>query len=92
MSLCVLSDDINHDTPFVHKVQQITTEYIKSKLPHIKEMHYFSDGCGGQYKNFKNFVNLCKHEDDFGLSAMWSFLQLHTGNPHVMGLEVQSKD
>ena len=31
--------------------------------------HYFSDGCGGLYKNWYNFVNFCHHELDFDLLA-----------------------
>ena len=44
----------------------------------LKKMIYFSDGCGGQYKYYKNFVNLMKHRDDFVLNANGSFL------PHRM--------
>ena len=34
-----------------------------------KKMFYFSDGCTGQYKNCKNFMNLCHHSVDFGFEA-----------------------
>ena len=34
---------------------------------------YFSDGAGAQYKNRKNFLNLCHHKEDFGISAEWNF-------------------
>ena len=34
--------------------------------PNIKHLKYLSDGCAGQYKNFKNFLSLCCHKDDFG--------------------------
>ena len=34
---------------------------------------YFSDGAGSQYKNRKNFINLCHHEEDFGILAEWHF-------------------
>ena len=36
-------------------------------------LFYFSDGCAGQYKNLKNFINLCHHHNDFGLDAGWAF-------------------
>ena len=39
----------------------------------LKKMIYFSDGCGGQYKNYKNFMNQMKHHDDFALNAEWNF-------------------
>lgn len=36
-------------------------------------MVYFSDGAASQYKNRKNFLNLCLHEADFGVPAEWHF-------------------
>jgi hypothetical protein len=39
----------------------------------IKHIHYFSDGSAAQYKNFKNFINLCNHYNDFGITAEWNF-------------------
>ena len=32
-------------------------------------MAYFSKGYGAQYKNYRNFVNLCIHKNDFGIDA-----------------------
>ena len=34
-----------------------------------KKLIYFSDSCGEQYKNYKNFMDLCSHKPDFGISA-----------------------
>ena len=31
-----------------------------------------TDGCAEQYKNFKAFLNRCRHEEMFGLKAKWS--------------------
>lgn len=36
-------------------------------------MHYFSDGCAGQYKNCKNFINLCFHKKDIDIKCLWPF-------------------
>ena len=36
-------------------------------------MFYFSDGATAQYKNRKNFINLCHHEVDFRVPAQWHF-------------------
>ena len=33
----------------------------------------------GQYKNCKNFLNLCHHESDFGLDAEWNFFATSHG-------------
>ena len=55
-SMCILSDDLSHDVDMVHQVVDKVVSYIKSIIPEIKMIHYFSDGCGGQYKNCKNFL------------------------------------
>ena len=60
------NDDFNYDTVFVNKVIKKVCEHIKTSCPNIKHLKYLSDGCAGQYKNFKNFLSLCCHKDDFG--------------------------
>ena len=57
--------------------------YLHELLPQVKKLFYFSDGCGGQYKNYKNFMNLCLHKQDFGLDAEWIFFATsHGKSPH----------
>jgi hypothetical protein len=40
---------------------------------------FVSDGASSQYKNCKNFLNLCYHNEDFGIKAEWHFFA--TGGP-----------
>ena len=44
-----------------------------------KKVFYFSDVCAGQYKNCKNFMNLCHHSVDFGFEAEWLFFATSHG-------------
>jgi hypothetical protein len=37
-----------------------------------------------QFKTRKHFINLCCHEDDFGLDAEWDFLEVSHGR-HTCG-------
>jgi len=55
MSFCVLSDDRTHDVAMVYEIQKHIIIKIKSKLPNITKVEYYSDGCAGQYKNRKYF-------------------------------------
>ena len=64
---------MEHDTPFVYQVQSEVVQYLKKELPDVTDIEYFSDGCAGQYKNFKNILNLCHHVTDFGITARWFF-------------------
>ena len=67
--------------------------FIKQEVnPEIKKVHYFSDGCAGQYKNKKHFLNLCFHKIDFNVDCVWNFLPQVMASHLVMALVAQSKD
>ena len=85
-SFCYMSDDRIHDTCFVYQIQKLLTEYIKVNLPAISKLYYFSDGCGSQYKNYKNFLNLCNHSNDFGFEAEWVFFATSHGKSPCDGI------
>ena len=38
ISLCIISDVLEHDTCFVHELQRIVMLYIKENLPQIKSV------------------------------------------------------
>ena len=61
-------------------------EVLKVKHPAIKKVHYFSDGCAGQYKNRYNFINLCFHKEDFELLAEWNFFATSHGKTACDGI------
>jgi len=67
------SDDMEHDTCFVHQVQKKVLSCIKRKFPNLQQVEYFSECCTGQHKNFKNFLNSCHHKCDFGFEPTCSF-------------------
>ena len=86
-SLCFISDDLNHDTGFVHEVMKRSADFIKEEIcPEVSKVHYFSDGCAGQYENCKNFINLCLHEKDFGIECNWSFFATTHGKSPCDGV------
>ena len=85
--LCFISDDLNHDTGFVHEVMKRSADFIKEEIcPEVSKMYYFSDGCAGQYKNCKNFINLCLHEKDFSIECSWSFFATSHGKSPCDGV------
>ena len=70
--IACISHHLQLYTVAVYNFQKVVLEYLKLKLPMLKKMIYFNDGCGGQYKNYKNFMNLMKHRDEFALNAEWN--------------------
>ena len=65
-------------------------DYLKANHPHIKKLIYFPDGCGGQYKNYKDLMDLCFHEHDFGISAEWVFFATSFSAQAVTNLPVMA--
>ena len=72
-SFCVLSDSGDHSTSAVYTFQKEVLSLLKTKNGGLKKVHYFTDGASSQYKNKHNFLNMCYHEKDFGLSCVWHF-------------------
>ena len=90
-SLCVISDYLKHDTVAVHVFQKHLLAKIKEVVPQVKKVVYFSDGASSQYKNRKNFANLCHHKKDFGLDAEWHFFATAHGKNACDGVGATTK-
>ena len=60
MCICI-SDCLKHDTVIVHTFISVVLSHVKTEIPLIKKVVYFSDGTACQYINFKNFPNLWHH-------------------------------
>ena len=52
----------------------------------MDEIFYISDGCAEQYKNRKNFINLCYHQQDFIMDAEWIFFAASHGKSPCDGV------
>ena len=74
ISFCVVSDCMKHDATTVHAFISVIIAQLKKLVPYLSLVKYFSDGASSQYKNCKNFLNLCYHEEDFGIKADGIFL------------------
>ena len=72
-SFVVISECLHHDTVAVHIFQEKLMHFLSGKFSSVKKIFYFSDGAAGQYKNKKNFLNLCLHKRDFQVDAEWHF-------------------
>ena len=74
LSYVVISDCLHHDTVAVYLFQKSLIAFLKTRFPsHLQKIYYFSDGAASQYKNRKNFINLCYHEEHFVLPAQCHF-------------------
>ena len=89
LSYVVVSECLHHDTTAVHLYQKCFTAFLRKFFPTRSQPHkiiYFSDGAASQYKNRKNFINLCHHKEDFGITAEWHFSATAHGKGACDGL------
>lgn len=85
-SMCIISDHLVHDTTTVYAFQNYLIKEIKSLVPKVTKVIYYSDGASSQYKNKKNFVNVCQHKNDFNISAEWNFFASSHGKNSCDGI------
>ena len=79
VSFVVISENNGHDTVAVHLFQKLLINFLIEKIGEPSKIFYFSDDCAAQYKNRKNFINLCHHEEDFSIPAEWHFFATSHG-------------
>ena len=81
-SLWITSDYLTH-VSFVYKVCQNQLNLLNKKLIQKLRKYTFSDGCAGQYKNKKHFLNLHLHKIDFNVDCVWNvFVTSHGKSPY----------
>lgn len=74
VSFVIISDSLDHNTIAVYTFQKKLITFLTTKFhKRPSKIFYFSDGSAAQYKNKKNFLNLCFHEEDFKVGGEWHF-------------------
>jgi hypothetical protein len=63
----------------VYTFQNHLIAFFKENVPNISNVYYFSYGAPARYKNKNNFINLCHHNIDFGITAEWHFFATSHG-------------
>jgi len=86
MNVVFISECLKHDTVAVYTFMKKLILMLKSKFTNLGKVFYFSDGSAAQFKNCKNFLNLCNHHKDFQLEAEWHFFASAHGKSACDGL------
>ena len=76
-SAVIISDCMKHDIVSMHPFQRYLLNFLKEHFHALPtKIIYFSDGAASQYKNRKNFINLCHHREDFQVCCSETFLYI----------------
>ena len=81
-SLCFLSDDLLHDVPMVYVIKKYGASMLKDLNSCITVVEYITDD-----ENKKSFYNRRKHQEDFGVDALWSFFATSHGKGSCDGVD-----
>ena len=66
---------------------ETTVGHIKAELvPNCQKIHYFSDGCAGQYKNWTHCYHLCFYASDFAVNCEWNLFATSHSKSHCDGI------
>lgn len=79
VSFVIVAESLEHNIVSVHLFQTKLISFLKKQFGNIRKIHFFSDGSAAQYKNRKNFFNLCEMKGNFGFEAEWHFFATHHG-------------
>ena len=85
LSYAFVSDQLDHDKASVYTFNKMLLEDLK-KITTVSEVHYWSDGCGSQFKSRFNMSNIVGHEAEFGTEATWSYFETDHGKGAVDGI------
>ena len=81
----IISESTQHDVIAVHLFQKNLIEYLteKSEGTCKDQKKKSTSQMVVQYKNCKNFLNLCWHLVDFGMPAVWHFFATKASLHHA---------
>ena len=90
-SHCLISDSLNYNTNAVHQFIPAVLSDIRAKRPNATKFICFNDGASSQWKNCKNFFNLCYHNSDRGFEAELNCFATSHGKSSYGGIGVTVK-
>ena len=73
-------------TQIVYAIQSKVINALKGIVENFYLVEYVTDGCAGQYKNFKSFSNIVYHFKDFNIVAIWTFFATAHGKSSCDGI------
>ena len=86
-----VSGSLQHNAAAVYCILQKCIPLLKEDEPNLRCIHYLTDSPTSQYRNKTIFQILCSHEEEFGVSARWHYLECGHGKGPCDGLGASVK-
>lgn len=78
-SIIVIAESLKHDVVAVHLMQRKLIDFIQTEYAAVENLIFFSDGAASQYKNRKNFHNICQFKSQYNYNVEWHFFATSHG-------------
>lgn len=77
---------MNHNFDAVYQFQQELFDFLRNRFNVVNKIFFFSDGAGSQYKNKKNFYQLCQYKKTQNFDVEWHFFATSHGKGPCDGI------
>ncbi|CAF4666876.1 unnamed protein product, partial [Didymodactylos carnosus] len=85
-SFTLPSNDVSHDKFVVNAAIEIILNELKTHVPNLKQINFFSDGAASQFKQRFMFRNLIQIAHEYKIALSWNFFATSYGKGVVDGL------
>lgn len=85
-SICIVSDNLEHNSHASNAYMREVLDYIKKEFPHIANVIVWSDGAPSHFKNKFNIANMLQLEKDYGYKIEWNFFGTSHGKSPCDGI------
>ncbi|CAF1352818.1 unnamed protein product, partial [Didymodactylos carnosus] len=85
-SFTLPSNDVSHDKFVVNSAIEIILNELKTHVPNLKQIDFFSDGAVSQFKQRFMFHNLIQIAHEYKIALSWNFFATSHGKGVVDGL------
>lgn len=86
ISFAFIAESLEHSVVSVALFQQKLIESLQSRFQTVKKIYFFSDGAASQYKNRKNFFNICELQFTQNIIIEWHFSATYHGKSPCDGI------
>ncbi|XP_063953816.1 uncharacterized protein LOC135153700 [Lytechinus pictus] len=85
-SIVFVSDLGDHNSKAVMAILNKLVPILKTHIPDLRKIHYWTDSPSSQYRNRFIFSTLCQHNDLFGVKASWDYFECGHGKSVCDGI------
>ena len=91
-SFVFVSDELSHNSTAVLAILEKLTTEIKSVVPEMKFIHYWTDSPTSHYRNKTIFATVANHGAEFGVPVSWNYFEAGHGKALVMVKAVRRRE